>query len=77
MQVNQRVAGNYIGHSFAGRITEQRALTVKTDGCMEYMIDLERPIVVFGTQRDRLCVYARFDGSPSSYTKFTDWLRAA
>lgn len=78
MQVNQQVIGQYCaGIPFRGVITEKRSLTVKTDGCCEYMIHLEAPIEVFGEQRNKVCLYARFDGQPSSYTKHTDWIKAA
>jgi hypothetical protein len=75
MQVNQPVTGNYMGQEFSGVIAEMRALTVKTDGCFEYMVSLSEPVTVFGTERDSLCVYAKFDGTPSSYTRYSDILR--
>jgi hypothetical protein len=77
MQVNQQVSGNYHGIKFSGAIAEMRALTVRTDGCFEFMVKLAQPLTVYGTERDRLCIYAKFDGTPSSYTKFTDELAAA
>ena len=77
MQAGQNVVGVYMGFKFSGVITESRSLTVKTDGCVEHMIDLDSPIVVFGTERTQLCVYCRWDGSPSSYTKFTDRIALA
>ena len=73
-----RVAGFYCGnHAFAGPIAERRHLTVPTDGAVEYMIDLEAPIEVYGEVRSRLCLVAKHDGSPSSYTKFSDRIYAA
>ena len=77
MQTNQQVSGTYCGAEFLGVITEMRRLTVKTDGCFEYMVKLAYPVVVYGHERNSLCVYAKFDGTPSSYTKFADSLEAA
>lgn len=76
MQSGQQVTGTYMGHKFSGVVTESRSLTVNTDGCVEHMIDLDSPIIVFGTERTSLCVYCRWDGSPSSYTRFTDNMTA-
>ena len=61
-----------MGVAFAGTIDAMRALTVTTDGCFEYSISLDEPIVVFGTKRDHVLMYAKFDGTPSSYTRHTD-----
>lgn len=77
MEATQQVRGTYMGNEFNGVITAMRRLTVKTDGCFEYMIKLAQPVTVFGTERDSLCLYAGFDGEPSSYTKYTDRLVAA
>ena len=77
MQTNQQVSGTYCGAAFSGVITEMRRLTVKTDGCFEYMVKLAQPVTVFGLERYSLCIHAKFDGTPSSYTKFTDSLEAA
>lgn len=77
MQARTNVTGSYMGHKFSGVITESRSLTVKTDGCVEHMIDLHAPITVFGLERTQLCVYCRWDGTPSSYTKFTDSIALA
>jgi hypothetical protein len=76
MHVNQQVSGNYMGVQFDGVITEMRSLTVKTDGCCEYMVKLTKPVSVFGQEREKLCVYAKFDGTPSSYTKHSDELHS-
>jgi len=77
MQTNQQVQGTYYGVRFAGVISEMRRLTVKTDGCFEYMIKLSKPLIVYGEYRTTLCVHAKFDGTPSSYTKFTDSMELA
>ena len=77
MNTNQQVTGNYYGAPFSGVITSKRMLTVKTDGCFEFSVNLEKPITVFSQERDSILVYAKFDGSPSSYTKFRDELKAA
>lgn len=77
MQTNQQVQGTYCGVKFAGVIAEMRRLTVRTDGCFEYMVKLAEPLTVYGEARSTLCVHAKFDGTPSSYTKFTDALEAA
>jgi hypothetical protein len=77
MQVNQKVIGNYMGANIEGHITEKRMLTVKTDGCFEYHIQLDKKVNVFGADRDHVLIYAKFNGEPSSYTKHTDWLKAA
>lgn len=77
MQVNQNVSGIYMGTPFAGVITEKRSITVKTDGCCEFMVQLATPLTIFGLERDRLCVHAKFDGTPSSYSRFDSWLVAA
>jgi hypothetical protein len=77
MQTNQQVRGTYCGgHKFSGQIIEMRRLTVKTDGCFEYTVKLDQPITVHGEARDILMVCAKFDGTPSSYTKFSDALEA-
>jgi hypothetical protein len=77
MQTNQQVTGTYCGAKFSGTIAAMRALTVRTDGCFEFMVTLAEPLTVYGHTRDTLCINAKFDGSPSSYTKFTDSMVAA
>jgi hypothetical protein len=77
MQVNQQVSGNYCGAKFSGVIAQMRRLTVRTDGCFEFMVSLAEPLTVYGHTRDTLCINAKFDGTPSSYTKYTDSLEAA
>lgn len=76
MQKGQKITGSYMGEmQISGFVTEMRPIYVKTDGCFEYMIDLDYPIVVFGESRTKCVIHAKFDGSPSSYTKFTDWIK--
>ena len=77
MNTNQQVTGTYCGAKFSGTIAAMRALTVKTDGCFEFTVKLPAPLTVYGWERDTLIVHAKFDGAPSSYTKFTDALEAA
>ena len=77
MQVNQQVSGVYMGIPFSGVVTEKRSITVKTDGCCEFMVQLAAPMTIFGLERDGLCVHAKFDGTPSSYSKFDSWMVAA
>lgn len=77
MQVNQQVSGSYMGNAFSGVITGKRSITVKTDGCCEFMVQLAAPMTIFGTERDSICVHAKFDGTPSSYSKFDSWMVAA
>lgn len=77
MNTNQQVTGTYCGATFSGVITEMRRLTVRTDGCFEFIVALDQPLTVYGHTRDTLLINAKFDGTPSSYTKFTDELRAA
>lgn len=77
MQANQQVTGTYCGAKFSGVIAEMRRLTVHTDGCFEFMVKLSHPLTVYGHTRDTLCINAKFDGSPSSYTKHTDSMVAA
>ncbi len=48
MQAGTNVTGSYMGHKFSGVITWSRSLTVKTDGCVEHMIDLHSPITFCG-----------------------------
>lgn len=77
MKANDKVTGTYCGAAFSGVITEMRCLTVKTDGAFEFSIDLDSPIVVFGETRNQVLMFAKFDGSSSSYTKHQDSLAAA
>ena len=77
MQVNQKVQGSYCGHSFVGVIEEKRPVYVPTDGAFLHYVRLDEPMTIFGEARDVLCLYTKHDGSPSSYTKFSDWMRAA
>lgn len=77
MQTNQQVIGSYMGTPFAGVITEKRSITVKTDGCCEFMVTLTKPVTVYGLERYSLCVHAKFDGTPSSYSRFDSWMVAA
>ena len=44
MKTNQQVSGTYCGQEFSGSIAEMRRLTVKTDGCFEYMVVLDKPL---------------------------------
>jgi hypothetical protein len=77
-QVGQQVTGKYLGKiAFSGKLVDRRSLTVKTDGAVEYSVELDQPIVVFGTERNHVLMVAKWDGTPSSYTKFTDSLAAA
>ena len=76
MNTNQQVRGTYKGHTFSGTITEMRLITTPGDGCFEYMVALDVPITVFGTERTHLGPCAKFDGSPSSHTRYTDELIA-
>ena len=77
MQTNQQVRGTYCGVNFSGVIVEMRRLTVRTDGCFEYMVKLAQPLTVYCHERDTICIHAKFDGTPSSYTKHTDALEVA
>lgn len=77
MQTNQQVTGTYCGAKFSGVIAEMRRLTVRTDGCFEFTVALDQPLTVYGHTRDTLVVHAKFDGTPSSYTKHTDSMEAA
>ena len=76
MQTNQQVTGSYCGAEFSGKILEMRRLTVKTDDCFEYTIQLDKPLTVYGYERDVLLMNAKFSGEPSSYTGFSDSLAA-
>lgn len=77
MQTNQQVTGTYCGAKFSGVIAEMRRLTVRTDGCFEFIVKLAQPLTVYGHTRDTLLINAKFDGTPSSYTKYTDSMVAA
>lgn len=71
-----KVTGKYMGEiAFSGIVIDRRSLTVKTDAAVEFTIKLDTPVTVFGLERDHLLMVTRFDGSPSSYTKFTDSLQ--
>lgn len=73
MKTNQQVVGTYCGgHKFSGTIVAMRAVTVKTDGAFEFTVKLDRPMKVYGWERDTLCMHAKFDGTPSSYSGFKD-----
>ena len=76
MQAGQAVAGNYMGVNFTGVINVMRLLSVKTDGCFEFDVQLDAPIEVFGEKRTKILSFAKFDGSPSSYTNHTEFLTA-
>lgn len=65
-----------MGTKFEGVITDKRSITVKTDGCCVFMVNLSKPVTVHGLERDSLCVHARFDGTPSSYSRFDSWMVA-
>ena len=77
MQTNQQVTGTYCDAKFSGTIVSMRRLTVRTDGCFEFMVKLAQPLTVYGEARDTLLINAKFDGTPSSYTKFTDEMAPA
>jgi len=73
MRVGTRVKGLYCGDiEFTGTIEEMRMLTVRTDGCFEFFVTLDQPVVYNGTERDTLVMYTKFDGSQSSYTRGTE-----
>jgi len=74
MQVGQKVSGKYCGFDFSGCIVDMRELTVKTDGCFEFTIQLEKPMVIFGSERESILMNTKYDGTPSSYTKFRDFM---
>jgi len=69
MNTAQQVTGKYMGHTFSGVIKSSRAITVKTDGCFEFVVALDQPITIFGTERNSLCVHTKFDGQPSTYSR--------
>lgn len=75
LRVGDQVEGVYVGHAFRGRVEAARALTVKTDGAIEFLVSLAEPVEILGLKRDRILVMAKADGSPSSYTRHTDSLR--
>lgn len=77
MDVGQKVTGNYLGFQFDGVVSERRFLTVPTDGCVLHIITLETPMNIFGLERDELVVHTLYDGSPSSYTRYSDWMKPA
>jgi DNA topoisomerase IB len=77
LDVNQRVQATISGATFTGTIKEIRNLETRTDGCLEYRIKLDSPLTMYGTERTAMIVYAKYDGSPSNYTKFTEELKAA
>ena len=77
MQVGQQVKGSYMGHQFAGVIESQRPLSVPTDGAFERFVKLTAPIVVFGLERSTLVMFTKYDGSPSSYTRYSESMEAA
>lgn len=78
MHTTQQVNGTYCGdHKFSGTIIAMRAITVPTDGAFEFVVKLDKPMTVYGWERDTLCMSAKFDGTPSSYSKFQDALEAA
>lgn len=78
MQVNQKVSGMYLGEiPFTGVIVASRALTVRTDGCMEFTVQLDAPVTAYGLRRDVILMNTKFDGSRSSYSRYTDCMAAA
>lgn len=78
MKTNQQVTGTYCGgHQFSGTIVQMRAITVPTDGAFEFSVKLDKPMTVYGWERDTLCMHTKFDGSPSSYSRFQDSMVAS
>lgn len=69
MQVGQQVSARHYEKTFFGIIESKRALTVKTDGCFEYFIRTANGSLEL--------IWAKWDGQPSSYNKFSDSLEAA
>lgn len=75
LRVGDQVEGVYVGHAFRGCVAATRALTVKSDGAIEFMVELAEPVEIFGLKRDQILLVAKADGSPSSYTRHTDRLQ--
>lgn len=75
MKVNDKVNGSYCNHEFSGTILQSRVLTVPTDGAFEFLVALNETVEIYGTIRDRLLVVTKYDGSPSSYTGYSEWMR--
>lgn len=73
MKVGTKVKGVYCGSFvFTGVIESERSLTVRTDGCFEHCVVLDKPIMVFGEERSDIIMYTKWDGTKSSYTRDVD-----
>lgn len=71
--VGQSVRGTYcFEFHFSGVIQEAEPVTVRTDGCVAYTIQLHTPLNVYGEMRTHLLVHTREDGSSSSYARHGD-----
>jgi hypothetical protein len=77
MNAGTKVAGMYMGQiPFTGAVVNSRGLLVQTDGAVEHTVVFDSPIIVYGMERTRGLVITTEDGSPSSYTKYTDKMSA-
>lgn len=76
MEIGQKVQGVYLGDfSFSGVVESRRFITVKTDGCVEHIVKLNFPLVVYGRETDVIVMNTLFDGGASSYSRFTCWMK--
>lgn len=75
MKVNDKVKGSYCNVTFSGTISYIRMITVPTDGAFEVTVILDEEVEIFSTIRERLLLVVKHDGSPSSYTGYSEWLR--
>lgn len=75
MDIGTKVNGNYLGVNFSGVVQERRFLSVPTDGCVEHIVQLDSPMDILGLTRDVLVVNTLYDGAPSSYTRYQQWMK--
>lgn len=76
MNIGTKIKGKYLGKfDIIGEVIGIRDITVPTDGCWSHTIKLIEPIRVYGSLRDIVVMNTLYDGSPSSYTHFTDVMK--
>jgi len=73
MKIGANVKGVYNDHfPFTGKVIAARPIYVKTDGCIQHTIQLDKEINIYGTDRSIILCHTLPNGKPSSYVDFSD-----
>lgn len=73
-QAGQQVKGKYMGVDFSGQITE-RSFNQANHRIVQYFIDLDREINVFGLERDK--IVCEVEITSNQYPRYNTYVEVA